>query len=137
MTTLYTARAQVISGRDGSVRTDDGKLETRLAFPKSLGGDGNGTNPEQLFAAGYGACFGSTLATIAKAEGAALRNVHVDSEVDMNNESGNYDLAVRLAVRAENVDRPTLEALVEKAKAACPYSRAIRGNVVTAITIAS
>ncbi|MBC8072224.1 MAG: Ohr family peroxiredoxin [Deltaproteobacteria bacterium] len=135
MTTLYTAHVHIDSGRDGSIRADDGKLEARLAYPKSLGGDGDGTNPEQLFGAAYGACFGSTLSTIAKAEGKVLRNVHVDAEVELHSEDGNYGLAVRLGVRAEGVDRPGLEGLIEKAKVTCPYARAVRNNVVTTVSL--
>ncbi|NOU30700.1 MAG: Ohr family peroxiredoxin [Polyangiaceae bacterium] len=133
MSILYTAHATVKNGRDGSVRTDDGKLELALAFPESLGGSGKGTNPEQLFAAGYGACFASTLANVAKAEGELVRNVQVDSAVDLHFDAVNYDLGVRLTVRAEGVDQATLDALVEKAKAACPYSRATRNNVITSV----
>ena len=136
METLYTAHVKVRSGRDGSVSSDDGLLEARLAFPKSLGGDGKGTNPEQLFAAGYAACFGSTLAAIAKAEKAVLTDVSIASEVDMLHDQGTFDLAVRLTVDATGIDRATLLGLIEKAKSACPYSRATRSSLATTITVA-
>jgi Ohr subfamily peroxiredoxin len=136
MEKLYTAHVDVRSGREGSVRSDDGLLEARLAFPKSLGGDGKGTNPEQLFAAGYAACFGSTLAAIAKADKVALTDVAIAAEVDMLHEHGTFDLAVRLAVDAKGIDRATLLGLIEKAKQACPYSRATRSSLATTISVA-
>ncbi len=136
MDTLYTARVNVRSGRDGSVRSDDGSLEARLAFPTSMGGDGKGTNPEQLFAAGYAACFGSTVAAIAKAAGKPLADVEVAAEVDMLHDAGAFDLAVRLTVRAAGADRGALEGFVEQAKQACPYSRATRGSLATTIAVA-
>jgi osmotically inducible protein OsmC len=136
MEKLYTAQVEVRSGRDGSVRSNDGLLDSRLAFPKALGGDGNGTNPEQLFAAGYAACFGSTLGLVAKAEKHVLTDVSIVSEVDMLHEAGTYDLAVRLTVRAKGADRATLLALIEKTKQACPYSRSTRSSISTTITVA-
>lgn len=136
MTVLYTAKVHVTSGRDGSIRSDDGLLSARLAFPPSLGGDGQGTNPEQLFAAGYAACFASTLKLIGKNEGTALANVAVDAEVDMLHVDGTYDLGVRLTVKAEGADDKTLLALIEKTKKACPYSRATFATVKTTIGVA-
>jgi Ohr subfamily peroxiredoxin len=136
MQTLYTAKVHVDGGRDGAVASEDGLLKGRLAFPKALGGDGNGLNPEHLFAAGYAACFASTLSVVAKAQGAALTGVAIDSEVDMLHEAGTFDLAIRLLVHAKGVDRPTLEGIVEKAKAACPYSRATRNSISSTVRIA-
>jgi Ohr subfamily peroxiredoxin len=136
MAILYTAKVDVRSGRDGSIHSDDGRLDARLAFPKNLGGDGNGTNPEQLFGAGYAACFGSTLAAIGKAEQIPLTNVSIQSEVDMLHEAGTYDLAVRLVVRADGIGRDALEGLIEKARQACPYARATRTSLATSIVVA-
>jgi Ohr subfamily peroxiredoxin len=136
MTVLYTAKVHVTSGRDGAVRSQDGLLSARLAFPTSLGGDGQGTNPEQLFAAGYAACFLSTLKLIGKSEGTPLTNAAIDAEVDMLNVDGTYDLGVRLSVRAEGADERTLLALIEKTKKACPYSRATFATVKTTIGVA-
>ena len=135
MKTLYTTTVIITSGRDGAIRSDDERLVARLAFPKALGGDGAGTNPEQLFAAGYGACFGSTVATLAKAEGLALQDIEVRSEVDLTLDGSTYGLGVRLAFRARGAEREVLTRLVEKAKAVCPYARAIRDNVTTTVTI--
>ena len=137
MKTLYTTKINVTSGRDGSVRSDDDRLTARLAFPTVLGGTGEGTNPEQLFAAGYAACFGSTMATIAKAEGIALSNVEVRSEVDLMLDGESYGLGVRLFVRATGASNEKLVALAEQSKKTCPYSRAIQNNVTTTVTIGS
>jgi osmotically inducible protein OsmC len=134
MTTLYTGRVSVRGGRNGAVRSDDGRLDAPLAFPKALGGTGEGTNPEQLFGAGYAACFATTLEVIAKSEGKALTGVNVVAEVDMLLENNRYDLAVRLLVNADT-DRATLEALVEKARGACPYSRATRNTLATTVRV--
>ena len=135
MKTLYTATIQVKSGRDGAARSDDGHLEAKLAFPKALGGTGEGTNPEQLFAAAYAACFASTVQTIAKAERLPIGDVAIRGEVDILLEGTTYDLAVRLFLTADGLDRASLTAVVEKAKAACPYARAIRNNVKTEVTL--
>ncbi|MBC7975151.1 MAG: Ohr family peroxiredoxin [Myxococcales bacterium] len=137
MTTIYTAKVTVRSGRDGTIASDDGKLEARLAFPKSLGGDGAGTNPEQLLAAGYAACFGSTLTAVAKASGKVLSNVEIGAEVDMLHDAGTYDLAVRLIVNAKGADRPALLGFIEQTLQACPYSRATRHTLATSVVLAT
>ena len=135
MSTIYTAKVVVTGGREGSIRSEDGLLETRLAFPTKLGGSGEGTNPEQLFAAGYGACFATTLATLAKADGVTLTNVEATSEVDMMLHEGTYDLGVRLAIKASGTDPATMERLIERAKQACPYSRATRNNIQVSVQL--
>ncbi len=130
MKTLYTANATVLTGRDGSAKTDDGKLEVRLAFPKEIGGDGNGTNPEQLFAVGHAACFGTSLGLTAKSQNKAVTDIKIKSSVDMIlTDDGNYDLAVRFEVSAKGQDRKTMEALIEKTKEVCAYSRATKGLI--------
>jgi len=136
MKVIYTGTVHIDGGRNGTIRSDDGKLEAKLAFPKALGGDGEGTNPEQLFGAGYAACFTSTLAHLAKSDGIELARVRVTAEVDMLHDAGTYDLAVRLLVAAEGPDRTTLEGLIERAKTACPYSRATRTTLATSIRLA-
>ncbi len=136
MSILYTAKVRLRSGRDGSVRAEDGNLDVRLALPVALGGDGKGTNPEQLFAAGYGACFASTLATLGKAGGTPLTSVDVEAEVDILLEGGTYDLGIRLKIDAKGVDDPVLRDLVERAKLACPYSRATKNNVTASVILA-
>ena len=136
MPALYTGKALIKNGRDGQVRSDDGRLDAKLAFPTAMGGTGAGTNPEQLFAAGYGACFAATLVTIGKAQGKTLHGVEVAAEVDVLLEDGTYDLAVRFAVKAAGVDERALQGLIDAAELACPYARAVRNNVRTTIRIA-
>lgn len=135
MSTLYTAKVHVHGGRDGSVKSDDGHLNLKMAMPQAMGGKGAGVNPEQLFAAGYGSCFASTLKVIARTSGKPLGEVEVTAEVDVNLNDGAYDLSVRLLVKATGTDTATLKGLIESAKAACPYSRATRNNVTTTVTI--
>lgn len=137
MKTLYTAKVQVKNGRDGSLLSDDGFLNARLAFPLALGGDGQGTNPEQLFGAGYAACFGSTLTAVARASGTTLTAVVVDAEVDIMSDAGAFALGVRLAVRATGADLAALTRFVAQAEQACPYANATRNNVVTTVRIVS
>lgn len=136
MKTLYTGKVTVRGGRDGSIRSSDGLLDVPLAFPPALGGSGKGTNPEQLFGAGYAACFASTVALVAKGQGLTLTDVSVDAEVDMLNEGSVFDLGVRLLVHASGADRPTLEGVIAKARDACPYSRATRNTLATVVTLA-
>lgn len=100
-----------------------------------MGGAGSGTNPEQLFAAAYGACFAATIKTIAEAEKKTIGDVRVDAAVSVGVENNLYDLSVRLSVTADETDASTLKGLVEKAKGACPYSRATRGNVETVVEV--
>ena len=135
MSLLYTARIHAIGGRDGTVKSDDGKLDLRLSYPKALGGDGAHANTEQLFAAGYASCFASTLKTIAKAETVTVAEVEVDAEAAIHLDAGAYDLQVHLWMRASEVERAVLTQLVEKTKGACPYSRATRGNVRTTVEL--
>lgn len=135
MSVLYTAEVHVKGGREGSIKSNDGRLEARLTFPTALGGNGEGTNPEQLFAAGYGACFAATLGVLAKADGIALTHVEVNAQVELTNEQGLFQLGVNLAVNARGAERRHLETLIEKAKQTCPYSRATRNNVVTRVEL--
>jgi Ohr subfamily peroxiredoxin len=134
MKAIYTGKVEVHGGRNGRVASDDGHLAATLAFPRALGGDGNGTNPEQLFGAGYAACFASTLGALARATGVKLGVVDVNAEVDMLHDGdATFDLAVRLVVRASGVSQSDLDKLVERAKDACPYSRATRHAISTLV----
>ena len=122
MTTLYTAHAHVTGGRDGAAKTDDGKLDVKLAPPKELGGNGAGTNPEQLFAAGYAACFIGAMRLVAGNEKIAVpQGLAIDADVSLGKDAqDNFRLGV---------DKAAAEALVAKAHEVCPYSRATRGNI--------
>lgn len=132
MKPLYTATATVRGGREGSFESSDGALKHDLSMPKELGGPGGpGTNPEQLFAAGYGACYESALANVARKEKIKLEDVEVTSNVSIGKDEsdGGFRLAVRLDVKMSGVDHATAEDLAKKAHAFCPYSKATRGNI--------
>jgi lipoyl-dependent peroxiredoxin len=130
---LYTAKAHTTGGREGgSSRTDDGRLDVKLSPP----GAGAGTNPEQLFAAGWSACFLSAIKLVAGKKRIALpADVAIDAEVDLGTGHGAYGLAVRLNVSLPGVDRHAAQALVDAAHQVCPYSLATRGNIDVAITV--
>ncbi len=138
MKTLYTAEALASGdGRDGNARTNDGKLDVALASPVELGGDGAGTNPEQLFAAGYAACFHSALRLVGRKEEADLTDSAVAARIHFGALEGGtgYGLAAELDIALPAVDAQTAEALVAKAHQICPYSNATRGNMTVDIKI--
>ena len=131
MTTLYTAHAHVTGGRDGAAKSDDGKLDVKLAPPKELGGNGNGTNPEQLFAAGYAACFMGAMRLVAGNEKLALpQGFAIDADVSLGKDAqDNFRLGVVFNIALPGLDKAAADALVAKAHEVCPYSRATRGNI--------
>jgi osmotically inducible protein OsmC len=135
--TLYTAEALATGeGRDGHGRTSDGKLDLDLATPPELGGSGNGTNPEQLFAIGYAACFHSALRLVARAEKADVSDSAVGARVSLGQlDNGGFGLAVELEVSLPNLDRDSAQRLTEKAHQVCPYSNATRGNIDVTLTV--
>jgi len=128
---LYTAQAYVAGGRDGHGRTSDGMLDVDLRIPKEMGGAGGGTNPEQLFAVGYAACFESALGAVARRRKTDAGEVSIESEVSLlPTGDGGFKLAVILDVKLPSlVDRETAVDLVHAAHAVCPYSNATRGNI--------
>ena len=141
MTILYTATATATAsgGRDGSARTDDGVLDVALTTPRALGGPGTAgaTNPEQLFAAGYAACFDSALRFVARSQGVTVAESAVTAEVGIGpNASGGFGLAVALTVSLPGLERDTAETLVETAHQVCPYSNATRGNIEVKLAVA-
>ena len=130
MATLYTAEVAVTGGRDGHARSSDGLLDVRLAVPKEMGGQGGATNPEQLFAAGYAACFESALMVAARRGHVDAGTVSIASRVGVGpSEGGQYVLAVELRVSIPGTERSSAEALVQEADKVCPYSNAVRGNI--------
>ncbi|MBO4140586.1 organic hydroperoxide resistance protein [Micromonospora tulbaghiae] len=137
MQVLYTASARATGdGRDGHVRTSDGTVELDLAVPKEMGGAGGAANPEQLFAAGYAACFHSALRVVARQAKADVSGSVVEAEVGIGpNGSGGYGLAVTLVVDLPAVERAAAEQLVDAAHQVCPYSNATRGNVQVTRTV--
>jgi Ohr subfamily peroxiredoxin len=136
MSALYTAIATA-SGRDGRAVTSDKKLDVTLARPTELGGDGAGTNPEQLFAAGYSACFASALGLVAGKQKVDISDAAVTAEVGLNpNDSGGFALSVTLRVELpEDVPAEKGRELVEAAHQVCPYSNATRGNIPVELVI--
>ena len=140
MKTLYTAVATATDeGRAGNTRTDDGKLDLALSLPSSMGGDdGPGTNPEQLFAAGYAACFANAMRSSARRDGdeSAVECATVTAHVDIGAlGQGRFGLAVRLEVAVPALGQAEAEALVGKAHERCPYSNATRGNIDVALDV--
>lgn len=135
--TLYTAQATVTGGRAGHARSSDGLLEVDLRVPEPMGGPGGGTNPEQLFAAGYAACFQSALGTVGRRQKVDTDDSTVTARVSIGTIGGGaYGLAVTLEVSIPRVDADRARALVEAAHAVCPYSNATRGNIEVALVIA-
>ena len=130
---LYTGKSHTTGGREGAARSDDGRLDVKLSTP---GTPGPGTNPEQLFAAGWSACFiGAIKIAAGKAKVALPPDLAVDAEVDLAVTRGVYDLQARLNVSLPGISREVAEKLVETAHQTCPYSRAIRNNVNVAINL--
>jgi osmotically inducible protein OsmC len=137
MQILYTAVAHSTGdGRNGHTRTDDGLVDLDLKIPKEMGGPGGGTNPEQLFAAGYAACFHSALRYVAGAEGADVSGSAVSATVGIGtNDSGGFGLEVELDVELPALEREAAEALAAKAHQVCPYSNATRGNIDVTVSV--
>lgn len=130
---LYTAKVHTTGGREGESRSDDGRLEIKLSSP---GAKGNGTNPEQLFAAGWSACFEGAMQVAARKMKVALpADTAIDAEVDLNQNGGGYFLRARLNVSAPGLDRQVAQAIVNEAHQICPYSKATRGNIDVAINL--
>jgi lipoyl-dependent peroxiredoxin len=130
---LYTAHAHTIGGRDGSSKSDDGKLDVKLSSP---GTPGNGTNPEQLFAAGYSACFLGAMKAVAGIKKITIPdNTSIDASVDLGKIPDAYGIAVRLDVSLPGMDRAAAQDLLDAAHKVCPYSNATRGNIEVKITL--
>lgn len=125
---LYTAKTHTTGGREqGVARSADGRLDIKLSPP---GGAGVGTNPEQLFAAGWSACFEGALALVARKKKVALpADTAIDAEVDLRSTDGAFSLAARLDVRLPGLAPEVAQALVDAAHETCPYSKAVRGNI--------
>ena len=136
MNILYTAEATAWGGREGRTSTTDGLLDVMLAVPKELGGPGGATNPEQLFAAGYAACFHSALKLIGRREKVNVDESAITARVGLGmNESGGFNIAVELELELPGVERSVAEGLVAKAHQVCPYSNATRGNIDVQLTV--
>ncbi|MEE1762563.1 MULTISPECIES: organic hydroperoxide resistance protein [unclassified Streptomyces] len=136
MDALYTAVATATHGRDGRAVTNDGKLDLDLALPVELGGNGQGTNPEQLFAAGYAACFASALGLVGRAAKVDVSDAAVTAEVGIGKEGEGFALKATLRVELpDTVDEALGRKLVEQAHQVCPYSNATRGNMPVELVV--
>ena len=136
---LYTASATAVAGRNGKVTSSDGKLDVSVSPPKEMGGSGDGTNPEQLFAAGYAACFGSALGHVARHMKVVTGPVSITANVAIGPLPGGapgFGLAVELVASIPDLAREQAQALVDAAHTVCPYSNATRGNIVVDIRLA-
>lgn len=130
---LYTAKVRTTGGREGASRSFDGRLDIRLSTP---GSPGSGTNPEQLFAAGWSACFEGAMAIAARKMNVKLpAELAIDAEVDLNAADDAYFLRARLSVSLPNLDREVARAVIDAAHQTCPYSKATRGNIEVAINL--
>ncbi|MBR1217931.1 organic hydroperoxide resistance protein [Bradyrhizobium sp. U87765 SZCCT0131] len=131
---LYTAKTHTTGGRDGAARSSDGRLDIALSRP---GSSGAGTNPEQLFAAGWSACFIGAMTRAAQGLGVSLpKDVAVDAEVDLGTAGEAFQLQARLAVSLPGLDPEVARSVVDAAHQLCPYSRATRGNIDVALSVA-
>jgi len=138
MSALYSTKVTAVGGRAGTVKSEDGLLELSLALPAALGGKGGATNPEQLFAAGYAACFENAVIHVTRGAAEKVKDDDIVVVADvgmMPNGSGGFALTVGLDVTITGIDQAAAEKIVEKAHAVCPYSNAVRGNVDVAITV--
>jgi Ohr subfamily peroxiredoxin len=132
---LYTATATAHGGREGKVQTDDGQVSHALAMPTALGGKGGtGTNPEQLFASGYAACFESALRLVARLQKKQLKDATITAKVTTGRtDDGGFGLAAELHGHVDGVSREETQALMAAAHQVCPYSKATRGNIAVTL----
>lgn len=135
---VYTGTATATGGREGVAKSSDGALDVKLSTPEALGGaGGDGTNPEQMFAAGYSACFIGALKHVAAAEKVKLgSDISVTGDVSIGPIPQGFAIAVKLTVDLGDLDKDTAQSLVDKAHQVCPYSNATRGNVEVELTLA-
>ena len=137
MSILYATQARAVGGRAGHVESQDGLLSLDLALPKELGGKGGGTNPEQLFAAGYSACFLGALKLVAGRRKLALpADSRITGKVGIGPIASGFGIEVELTIRLPGLPRDQAQALVEQAHVVCPYSNATRGNIPVELRLA-
>jgi Ohr subfamily peroxiredoxin len=135
---LYEITSTAFGGREGRTTSEDGRLDLQLSVPKGMGGDdGPGTNPEELFSAGYAACFHSALKLVARNQKVDVSESAVSVTIGLvSNGEGGLDLQARIEAQIENVDREVAQGLLDAAHAVCPYSRATRGNITQTVVLA-
>ncbi|QPH40272.1 organic hydroperoxide resistance protein [Pedobacter endophyticus] len=134
MEKLYTAEVTATGGRDGHVKSSDGVLDLQLRKPKELGGQGGATNPEELFAAAWGACYLGALGTIAGKAGVDVSDANVKVLVSFNKDGNSYGLSADLDVHIPGITAEETQSLADKAHAVCPYSKATKGNIEVRVT---
>ncbi|WP_443947324.1 organic hydroperoxide resistance protein [Pedobacter sp. AW1-32] len=134
MEKLYTAEVLAKGGRDGHVKSSDGLLDLELRKPKELEGEGGSTNPEQLFAAAWGACYLGALGSVAKHDGVDSSQATVNVQVSFNKDGNAFALSAHLDVHIPGIAIEEAQIIAEKAHRACPYSKATKGNVDTSVT---
>src|ERR1700722_8923662 len=137
MKVLYTATATATGdGRNGHARSEDGFVDLDLRIPTEMGGQGGATNPEELFAAGYAACFHSALKLVAGRQKLNVEGTEVSASIGIGpNDSGGFGLTAALVVYAPKLDKATAQALMEEAHQVCPYSNATRGNIEVVLSV--
>lgn len=134
---IYQAHATSTGGRDGSTRSSDGLIDLKLSVPKEMGGAGGGVNPEQLFAAGYSACFIGAMKFVAGMQKITLpSDTRIDATVGIGQIPAGFGIEVQMVVHIPGMDKAAAQALVDKAHAVCPYSNATRGNIDVTLTVA-
>ncbi len=134
---IYTAHAHTTGGRDGQSASDDGKLSVKLSPPKEMGGSGAGTNPEQLFAAGYSACFMGAMKHVAGLKKVTVpADAAIDASVDIGPIPAGFGIAAKLVISLPGMDRAVAQDLIDTAHGVCPYSNATRGNIEVTLTLA-
>jgi len=134
---IYVTEATALGGRDGGVRTSDGRLDLSLDMPTELGGSGGpGTNPEQLFASGYAGCFLEALKAAARSESVSIENPTVSAQVGIGSTDDGFGLQIQLTVGLPGLDSAVGQLLVDSAHDQCPYSRATRGNIRVDVRLA-
>lgn len=134
MEKLYTASVTAKGGRDGHIKSSDGIIEFELRKPKELGGQGGATNPEQLFAAAWGACYLGALGTIAQHEGVDSSEATVEVHISFNQDGNLYLLSAELDVHIPGITIEEAQSIADKAHRVCPYSKATKGNISTRVT---
>lgn len=136
MEKLYEAEVTTLAGRNGHAKSSDGLLDLDVRFPKEMGGTGGATNPEQLFAAAWSACFGTSVTVAAGIEKIKIGEVTVTAKIGVLHDKGNFNIGAHLLVKINDVDFDTAKKLIETTKSICSYSKATKGNVETTYEVA-
>lgn len=137
MEKLYEAEVTTLAGRNGHATSSDGLLDLDVRFPKEMGGTGGATNPEQLFAAAWSACFGTSVTVAAGIEKIKIGDVTVTAKIGILHDNGDFNIDAYLLVKINDVDHDTAKKLVEATKSICSYSKATKGNIKTVYEVAA